>query len=101
VPVLGAPAGPARLLTGYLGLLRRPWPRLMLAVVFAEGAIFVGAFTFVGAHLHERFSFTYTAVGAFLAATGPAASCSPSPCAPWSSAWASAVSPRSAGRSSA
>ena len=69
-PVLGAPAGPARLLTGYLGLLRRPWPRLMLAVVFAEGAIFVGAFTFVGAHLHERFSFTYTAVGAFLAAYG-------------------------------
>lgn len=68
--VLGAPAGPGRLLTGYLGLLRRPWPRLVLAVVFAEGAVFFGAFTFVGAYLHARFGFTYTAVGAFLATFG-------------------------------
>ncbi|HEX8374283.1 MAG TPA: MFS transporter, partial [Geminicoccaceae bacterium] len=69
-PVLGAPAGPGRLLTGYLSLLRRPWPRLVLAVVFAEGAVFFGAFTFVGAYLHQHFGFTYTAVGAFLAVYG-------------------------------
>lgn len=42
----------------------------MLAVVFVEGAVFFGAFAFVGAYLHVRFGLTYTAVGALLAAYG-------------------------------
>jgi MFS transporter, YNFM family, putative membrane transport protein len=69
-PVLAAPAGPGRLLTGYLGLLRRPWPRVVLATVFAEGAVFFGAFAFVGAYLHGGFGLGYAAVGGFLAAFG-------------------------------
>jgi MFS transporter, YNFM family, putative membrane transport protein len=69
-PVLTAPAGPGRLLTGYLNLLRRPWPRVVLATVFAEGAVFFGAFAFVGAYLHAGFGLGYAAVGAYLAAFG-------------------------------
>jgi YNFM family putative membrane transporter len=69
-PILGAPAGPVRLLTGYAGLVRRSWPRRVLATVFIEGFVFFGAFAFVGAYLHAAFGFSYTVVGAFLAAFG-------------------------------
>jgi YNFM family putative membrane transporter len=69
-PILGAPTGPARLLTGYAGLVRRSWPRRVLATVFIEGFVFFGAFAFVGAYLHAAFGFSYTVVGAFLAAFG-------------------------------
>ena len=69
-PVLGAGTNPRRLLTGYASLLRRRWPRTVLATVFTEGLIFFGAFALVGAHLHHAFGFGFTAVGGFLAAFG-------------------------------
>jgi predicted MFS family arabinose efflux permease len=69
-PVLAAPAGPSRLLTGYSSLVRRRWARRVLVIVFAEGFVFFGAFAFVGAYLHAAFGFSYTVVGAYLAAFG-------------------------------
>lgn len=69
-PVLGAPGGRGRLLTGYASLLRRPWARTVLLTVFVEGMVFFGAFAFVGAYLRAAFGFSYTLVGAFLAAFG-------------------------------
>lgn len=37
-----------------LGLLHRPWVRVILITIFLEGALFYGALAFVPLHLHER-----------------------------------------------
>ncbi len=58
------------LIQGYAGLLRLPWARIVLATVFIEGFFFYGAFTFVGADLHERFGLDYGMVGLILAVFG-------------------------------
>jgi predicted MFS family arabinose efflux permease len=44
-------------------LTRDPWVRTILAVVFCEGFILLGAFTFASAHLHEDFAMSYGEIG--------------------------------------
>jgi MFS transporter, YNFM family, putative membrane transport protein len=58
------------LLHGYALLLRRPWTRIVLATVCAEAFLFYGAFTYVGAYLHEVFDLDYAAVGVLLGFMG-------------------------------
>jgi predicted MFS family arabinose efflux permease len=53
-----------------LGVLRRPWARTVIIVVALEGGVFWGAFTFVGADLHQRFGLGFAAVGLAVAAFG-------------------------------
>lgn len=54
---------------------RTPLGRLVLTVVTLEAFIYFGAFTFVGAHLHQRFDANFTVVGLMtaLAAIGAVA----------------------------
>jgi MFS transporter, YNFM family, putative membrane transport protein len=52
------------------GVLRRPWPRILLGTAFLEGVLMFGAFAYVGAHLHERFGIGPGLVGVTIAAFG-------------------------------
>jgi predicted MFS family arabinose efflux permease len=54
----------------YLDVLRDPWVRTILLTVFLEGALFFGAFAYVGVFLKSRFSLSYAATGALLACYG-------------------------------
>jgi MFS transporter, YNFM family, putative membrane transport protein len=58
------------LLESYAVLLRRPWSRVVLATVCAEAFLFYGAFTFVGAYLHEGFGLDYARTGLLLGCMG-------------------------------
>lgn len=62
--------GGGSVLTGLRELLRRPWARTVLLVVGLEGALFFGAFAFIGAFLHDRFGLSYAAVGLQLVGFG-------------------------------
>ena len=53
-----------------LGVLRRPWALTVIIVVALEGGVFWGAFTFVGADLHQRFGLGFAAIGLAVAAFG-------------------------------
>jgi MFS transporter, YNFM family, putative membrane transport protein len=69
-PILSDAIGLAAVVEAYLLLLRRPSARVILAVVFVEGFLFYGGFTFVGAYLRHRFELDYAVVGLFLASLG-------------------------------
>jgi len=51
-------------------VIRRPWAMTVILVVALEGGVFWGAFTFVGADLHQRFDLGFAAVGLAVAAFG-------------------------------
>ncbi len=51
-------------------VLRRPWALTVIIVVALEGGVFWGAFTFVGADLHQRFGLGFAAIGLAVAAFG-------------------------------
>lgn len=53
-----------------LGVLRKQWALTVIVVVALEGGVFWGAFTFVGADLHQRFGLGFAAVGLAVAAFG-------------------------------
>ena len=53
-----------------LGVLRRRWAVTVILVVALEGGVFWGAFTFVGADLHQRFGLGFAAIGLAVAAFG-------------------------------
>jgi len=53
-----------------LSVLSRRWALTIIIVVALEGGVFWGAFTFVGADLHERFGLGFAAVGLAVAAFG-------------------------------
>ena len=53
-----------------LRVLRRPWALTVILVVALEGGVFWGAFTFVGADLHQRFGLSFAAIGLAVAAFG-------------------------------
>jgi predicted MFS family arabinose efflux permease len=57
-------------LHGYAVLLRRRWARIVLVTVCAEAFLFYGAFTFVGAYLHQVFALDYATVGILLGFMG-------------------------------
>jgi predicted MFS family arabinose efflux permease len=63
------PAGGNALRT-YADILRAPWVRTVLLVVFAEGALFFGCFAYAGAWLKDTFALSYLTVGALLAGFG-------------------------------
>jgi predicted MFS family arabinose efflux permease len=69
-PILTRSISPASFLWGYALLFRRPWVRVVLAVVFIESFLFWGGFTFIGAFLRSRFELDYTIVGLFLGFMG-------------------------------
>lgn len=54
----------------YLELLRVPWVRTILLIVFLEGALFYGGFAYAGAWLKETFDLSYLVIGATLAGFG-------------------------------
>jgi predicted MFS family arabinose efflux permease len=58
------------LLTEYRKLVTMPWTRFVLIAVFVEGAIFFGAFTYIGADLNLRFGLSFSMVGIVLAGFG-------------------------------
>ncbi len=49
-------------------LTRVPWVRVILAIVFLEGALFYGALAFVALDLHQRFGLSLGASGSMVAA---------------------------------
>ena len=77
---LRSPRVPPPVLTGsitlrsvaqrYALLFRRPWARVVLVTVGAEAFLFYGAFTFVGAYLHDDFGLDYATVGILLGFMG-------------------------------
>jgi MFS transporter, YNFM family, putative membrane transport protein len=69
-PRLTSSIGPAAFLRGYAALLRRPWVRVVLVVVFLESFLFWGGFTFIGAYLRSRFELDYGTVGLLLGCMG-------------------------------
>jgi MFS transporter, YNFM family, putative membrane transport protein len=69
-PLLTSSISLRSLVHGYALLLRRPWARIVLATVCAEAFLFYGAFTFVGAYLHDAFELDYATVGILLGFMG-------------------------------
>jgi MFS transporter, YNFM family, putative membrane transport protein len=63
-------AQPGSMLGQMLAVLRRRWVITVVAVVALEGGTFWGAFTFVGADLHQRFDLGFAAIGLAVAAFG-------------------------------
>lgn len=58
------------LIAGYGELARSSKVRRVLGTAFAEGVLFFGAFTYVGAYLRQRYGVGYDGVGALLASFG-------------------------------
>ena len=61
------------LAAGILGILVRPWVRVLLLSVFAEAFAMYGAFAYIGADLHQRFNLSFTAVGVVMCTYGAGA----------------------------
>ena len=53
-----------RTLREFGAVLRVPWARRIVAVVFLEGAFLYGVFAFIATHLHERHGVSLSAAGA-------------------------------------
>ena len=47
----------------FRAVLAQPWARVVLLVVFSEGAVIFGAFAFIAAHLHQRFNLPLSTAG--------------------------------------
>ena len=71
-PAVARPAGGQRgsMIGQMIAVLRRRWVITVVAVVALEGGTFWGAFTFVGADLHQRFDMGFAAIGLAVAAFG-------------------------------
>jgi predicted MFS family arabinose efflux permease len=54
----------------YVTLFSNRWARFVLLVVFFEGVLVFGMFTYVGADLHLRFGLSFTAIGLTVGAFG-------------------------------
>jgi predicted MFS family arabinose efflux permease len=69
-PITHAERAPVRQGAGfvadYIAVLRSPWSRALIALVFIEAAAMFGAFAYVGADLHVRFGVSFTIVGLFV-----------------------------------
>lgn len=60
----------AGLVSQATAVLRAPWARVILAVVFLEGVIVFGGLAFMPLYLHQRFGFSMSAAGALLGMFG-------------------------------
>ena len=71
-PAIARPTGGAQgsIVRQMLDVLRRRWALTVVLVVALEGGMFWGAFTFVGADLHQRFGIGFAAIGLAVAAFG-------------------------------
>ncbi len=71
-PAVARPASGHRgsMISQMIAVLRRRWVITVVAVVALEGGTFWGAFTFVGADLHQRFDMGFAAIGLAVAAFG-------------------------------
>ena len=71
-PAVARPAGghQGSMIGQMIAVLRRRWVITVVAVVALEGGTFWGAFTFVGADLHQRFDMGFAAIGLAVAAFG-------------------------------
>jgi predicted MFS family arabinose efflux permease len=64
------PSNGRRMLEPYLALLKRREPRAVILAVAAEGLLFFGGFTFIGAYLHAEFGLSFAYIGLILAGFG-------------------------------
>jgi predicted MFS family arabinose efflux permease len=66
-PVLVTPpagqSAVAHMMTNMRLVAARPWPRVILAIVFLEGVTLFGAFAFVATHVHTRYGLSLTLAG--------------------------------------
>lgn len=66
-PVLQPPGRPGgafiTMVRQFRAVLAQPWARVVLVVVFCEGAALYGPFAFIAAHLHQRFGLPLSTVG--------------------------------------
>jgi predicted MFS family arabinose efflux permease len=66
-PVLQPPGRPGgavvTMVRQFRAVLAQPWARVVLVVVFCEGAVVYGPFAFIAAHLHQRFGLPLSTVG--------------------------------------
>ena len=71
-PAVARPAGghQGSMIGQMIAVLRRRWVITVVLVVALEGGTFWGAFTFVGADLHQRFDMGFAAIGLAVAAFG-------------------------------
>jgi predicted MFS family arabinose efflux permease len=58
------------LIADYRRILTSPWARFLCLAVFCEGAIFFGGFTYITAHLRERFELSFSLIGVVIAGFG-------------------------------
>jgi len=63
----GSPMPIARTFAGMLALLRSPWPRIVLATVFVEGALSAGGLSFAAFHGHRNLGLSIAGSGALAA----------------------------------
>jgi predicted MFS family arabinose efflux permease len=63
-----APSGAARgaVYREFRAVLGQPWARVVLVVVFFEGAAVYGPFAFIASHLYQRFGLPLSTVGALV-----------------------------------
>jgi len=66
-PVLVAPregqSAVAHMVTNMRKVAGRPWPRVILTIVFLEGVMLFGAFAFVATHVHTHYGMSLTLAG--------------------------------------
>jgi MFS transporter, YNFM family, putative membrane transport protein len=65
-----AAAEPRHFVADYAAVLANPWARIVTLAVFLESAIVFGAFAYVGADLHTRFTLSFTLIGLVIGAFG-------------------------------
>ena len=69
-PVLGAEERSRGFVADYSIVLANPWARTLLFAAIVEAALMWGAFAYVGADLHLRFSLSFTLIGLIVAMFG-------------------------------
>jgi YNFM family putative membrane transporter len=66
----GTAQRPRGLRADYASIFTNRWARFVLLVVFLEGTLLQGVFSFVGADLHLRFGLSFAAIGLIVACFG-------------------------------
>ncbi len=67
---VGATATPVGMLGQMRVVWQAPWARVILALVFVEGALFFGSLAFVPTYVHTRFGLSLVAAGGLMACFG-------------------------------